>query len=497
MASESLYVFVEIDGEAVVVGRLTITATLEGKLGHFVYGQSYLSRTDAFALDPINLPLEEKDFTTPDENYIFGVFNDAAPDLWGKRVIDSFEAAPATNDFKYLLQGSGQGVGALLFSRSPKAPHVPVLGHEKIISNVTKMQQAAATLEQKGDLAEQLKHYLQGGISMGGVRPKTVLAYRGVLWLAKFPMQSDLYDCQKAEFAALAMAEDAGIRVPNRLLLETELGSVLLVERFDRIEGRRQHFISAHSLLDTPRKLRQAEYVRHASYANIADIIGRVSANPQEDRCELFLRMVFNIAIGNGDDHLKNHGFLKQEHHHHLYRLSPAYDLLTQPTTGLEKRQAIVVGAGGVEATFANALSHCGRFGLTTDQAQQLIDKTLSTVGQRGTYFALANLTDTDAHEIDRRMALRAEEYPLPPLQQPLVVTTHADILKGDYRGKFIDEQGQWIIQQIGANLAIAHNKICFAKIPALGDFCRVTYRNAEVALECGLHAVTPILNQN
>lgn len=47
-------------------------------------------------------------------------------------------------------------------------------------------------------------------------------------------------------------------------------------------------------------------------------------ASPKEDLIELWKRIVFNMAVSNTDDHLRNHGFLLTGNG---WRLSPLYDV--------------------------------------------------------------------------------------------------------------------------------------------------------------------------
>lgn len=61
-----------------------------------------------------------------------------------------------------------------------------------------------------------------------------------------------------------------------------------------------------------------------ASYFDIVDFIETRGTNINENLAQLWRRTIYNIAISNTDDHLRNHGF-------HLtnegWVLSPAYDL--------------------------------------------------------------------------------------------------------------------------------------------------------------------------
>ena len=60
------------------------------------------------------------------------------------------------------------------------------------------------------------------------------------------------------------------------------------------------------------------------SYLEIAEFLRREGAKVDEDLCQLWRRIVFNMLISNTDDHLRNHGFLRGRKG---WRLAPAYDL--------------------------------------------------------------------------------------------------------------------------------------------------------------------------
>ena len=46
------------------------------------------------------------------------------------------------------------------------------------------------------------------------------------------------------------------------------------------------------------------------SYLDIADFIQNYGVNINENLQQLWRRIIFNIAVSNTDDHLRNHGFL-------------------------------------------------------------------------------------------------------------------------------------------------------------------------------------------
>ena len=69
------------------------------------------------------------------------------------------------------------------------------------------------------------------------------------------------------------------------------------------------------------------------SYLELAEWISRSCCHVEENLAQMWRRIVFNIAISNCDDHLRNHGFLLTPQG---WTLSPAYDLNPQPYgTGL------------------------------------------------------------------------------------------------------------------------------------------------------------------
>jgi serine/threonine-protein kinase HipA len=112
--------------------------------------------------------------------------------------------------------------------------------------------------------------------------------------------------------------------------------------------------------------LHERDYGR-GSYADLALWLRRHGSAPGEDVPELFLRMVFNVLIGNTDDHLRNHAVIDFGDG---FRLSPLFDVMPWPATGGERLQAIGVGRQGRFATVENALSDAALFGLKPDAAQ-------------------------------------------------------------------------------------------------------------------------------
>ena len=95
----------------------------------------------------------------------------------------------------------------------------------------------------------------------------------------------------------------------------------------------------------------------------IASIIKTNSAIPQKDLLELWRRIVFNMAVSNTDDHLKNHGFVLVKDG---WSLSPLYDV-NQNIYG--DTLSLNVDSDNNLIDFNLALSVAKMYGLTDAQA--------------------------------------------------------------------------------------------------------------------------------
>lgn len=105
----------------------------------------------------------------------------------------------------------------------------------------------------------------------------------------------------------------------------SSLGSTFLVKRFDRIGEKRIHFASAMTLLG---KADGASAADGTSYLEMVAFIKAYGAAPKRDLLELWKRIVFNMAITNTDDHLRNHAFILTKEG---WGLSPLYDVNPVP----------------------------------------------------------------------------------------------------------------------------------------------------------------------
>jgi len=404
MPASSCVVFSCADpSNPVPVGRFAIDDAAQGRFG---YGLKYLERPDAFELDPIHLPLTQAEIDVPRRNDdTYGVLSDAGPNAWGTqlafRLLREAGGAPPRNLIEWFLQSGYHGSGCLGFSPDSRTlPHLgPVPSSSDVFREKTLRALDTYITDPDADLDADTATLLFPGSSLGGIRPKTVVMHEGREHIAKFSRPDDRFDVPAVEYATLRLAVLAGLDVPEFELIKVKNRSILLVERFDRIEeGRRLHYISAHSLLNpghlSPDK---REYKTSFSYAGIAEVLRPFGDNPRRDAHELYRRMVLNIMVGNVDDHLRNHAFLMTKPGH--YRLSPVFDILPH-TEAPSWPQSIGVGAFGAASTIANALSQCGRFLLTKDEARNMIDHVRQVVAGWRTVFAEAGVSLQDIYAL-------------------------------------------------------------------------------------------------
>lgn len=399
-----LFVFYNLQAAWVPCASLKLLEEGPRSLGAtLAYGLNYLKRPAAQEIDPLSLSLTDKerirnrDLEPPAGLPLFGAIRDAAPDSWGRRVIEARLKVPANSlpESQYLLHAGSERVGALdIRSSLTDTPHVVNGG----LQALPDLLEAADRIQQGLPIPARLEHIFLQGSAMGGTRPKVgVRDEQGVLWLAKFDTDKDPFDIPRAERASLELARRAGMQVPQLFVQSLGTRQVMLIRRFDRhwalqgdvpapglpwmdfvekapAPGALEHrlgFVSGLTLLacdesESPQK----------SYVDLADAV-RAHCHPHviRDDCEeLFRRMVFNVLVSNDDDHLRNHGFL-WDPRLRGWRLSPLYDVLPRASQASERFLHLGIGQQGRFAHLDNALSMHVRFTPSRRRALELISE--------------------------------------------------------------------------------------------------------------------------
>ncbi len=241
------------------------------------------------------------------------------------------------------------------------------------------------------DSDEDLRLLLAPGSSLGGARPKASVRDRdGQLAVAKFPHKDDDINTVVWEAVALTLAEKAGLIVPKWRIEKVARKPVLLLRRFDRNKGKRIPFLSAMSMLGA------ADNETH-SYLEFVDVLRRHGALPKEDMRMLWRRIVFNIAISNVDDHLRNHGFLYTGLGG--WTLAPAYDLNPVPTDIRPRILSTNITLDDATASLDLAMRVAEYFEIKGKTAKTIASEVLRVVA---TWRAVAKRLGLKATEIDR-----------------------------------------------------------------------------------------------
>jgi len=369
--------------EPVLCGKLQEDA---GEL-QFFYGKSYLEKSDVISLDIRELPLESGVFR-PRVGEMHSVIRDAAPDAWGRRVLLYLLEQENITELDYLLNAGSDRIGALVIQKS--SDHYQI--QETQAATLDQLVEAADLIDNGQPLPDVLASALLHGSSVGGARPKALLYDNQSSWIAKFSSTTDHYPVVRSELAAMWLAGQCNVQVPAVRMVESMGKDVLLVERFDRIRTetgmKRRFMISGLTAL----QLHETESLL-ASYLDLAGFIRRYAKDAGKDNSQLFRRMLFNILIGNNDDHARNHAFFWDGVR---YELTPAYDICPMLRTGLTANQAMIVGKQGRSSTLKNALSEAGLFGITKEDAiivkNELIDKIETLWAEASDYAGLTKV---------------------------------------------------------------------------------------------------------
>ena len=368
--------------------KMGILTALKGKRKmtySFEYSREWLTSGEHFLLDPDIQFYSGRQFPS---NINFGIFLDSMPDTWGRTLMKRRAILKSeTNNFKtldntdYLLGVYDESrMGALRFKLSENGnflddstdfPTPPW-------SSVRELQYGAGVIETSGnkkELNKWLNLLMAPGSSLGGARPKAnIIDKNGHLWIAKFPSKNDDTDKALWEYLAYRLATEAGINM-SKSIIKKVAGKyhTFFTQRFDRENKERIHFASAMTMTGNNEEILRDN---PATYLDIAEFIQFNSTDVEEDLRQLWRRIVFNIAISNTDDHLRNHGFILQEKG---WRLSPAFDI----NPSIDKQGlALNIDNENNNLDFELAKNVGKYFMLNDNQMNKILNEVISTVSR-------------------------------------------------------------------------------------------------------------------
>ncbi len=370
------------NAEPTHVGTLAASFTGGRALGgsSFQYSAEYLAHPRVYALSP-ELPLLTARQYTDDSRSQFGAFADAAPDEWGRKIVEADYARRRAGDptiashpgpFDLLLgvadrtrmgavRFRARGAGAATWL-SPDDGAASVHDLDRVIAAASRYSADEATDE---DIA-----YLSDiATSPGGARPKAnVVTDTGGLAIAKLPHSKDgSIDVERWEALAFTLASRADISVPRFEWFSAGAGATVLVShRFDRrTDASRIGYMSAATVMgvgeNDPRSI---------TYVDYADALAEISENPAADLRELYARIALTVLINNVDDHWRNHGVLRSTTG---WRLAPAFDLNPSRTRGVITSRPISSTDDPRRRDLRSLLAVASSFGLSRSDAAAVI----------------------------------------------------------------------------------------------------------------------------
>ncbi len=380
--------------EPLLLGKLYISVIRGTESYSFEYDTEWLKKTKlSICLDPELEAFPGRQF--PSGKNIFGLFADASPDRWGRVLMNKRERILADRESRkpaklypsdYLLGVYDETrMGGIRFKTDPKGSFLSDDEEAAVPpwARLRTLEEASRNFENdESGLSEKwLNQLIQPGSSLGGARPKaTVVDAEGGLWIAKFPSKHDENDSGAWEKVAHDLAAMCGLNVPEaRMEKYSRYGSTYLVKRFDRDGTRRIHYASAMTLLG---KTDGASAADGTSYLDIAAFIKANGANPKADLLELWKRILFNMAVTNTDDHLRNHAFLLTPKG---WTLSPLYDVNPVP---YGDELSLNVDEVDNQINVQLAIDTAVRFGISESDAKKIAKKMIHTVNGQWMHLA-------------------------------------------------------------------------------------------------------------
>ena len=365
MRTTLLHLHMDLHATSVEVARVWLREEGSRESATLSYSPDWLAHPHAYAIDPA-LPLREGVFQTSPGQRVFGCLADTAPDRWGRRLLAEHAGKESLGEAEVLCAGQDLlRMGALRVFDPEHEEYVATGSQVPGWDELPKLAQAALAMTQPKHSTQAVEVLWRAAAAMGGANPKAMTQDKdGRLWMAKFSSDTDIIDMVRWEALCLMLARKAGIDTPEFQLRTAANSASLLLQRFDRTDAGRVGYISGHTLAGA---VDGVDY----TYGDLKDAIVAHAVDPEEDLRKLWKRMVFNLAVSNQDDHLRNHGFLRAGDG---WRLAPAFDLTPTPPRYQKPRHALAIGGEG-NGRIEHALAVAGDYELSATQARQALDE--------------------------------------------------------------------------------------------------------------------------
>lgn len=277
------------------------------------------------------------------------------------------------DDFTLLEAIGGRQIGLLRFTHDPASPR----------ANVTPLDRRRLSSIDDGVSFFQsvFRDLTNSSAGVSGVQPKVLAATAAADALpGTLISDSHILKRDRDRYAGMVVSEllcakalgNAGLMVAECSLSND--GKLLVIERFDRDDGRALHFEEFCSLMG----LTSGDKY-HATYEQLASSINRFVApsSRQQAVVALFRALVCYRLIGNADAHLKNFGVLCTSYQD--IRLAPFYDAVC--TRAFEDvPPGVLMGGKGSWWNHATLLAFGRYCGLSAKAAERHIEDVCDAV---------------------------------------------------------------------------------------------------------------------
>lgn len=297
-------------------------------LWRFDYDPVWASRADAFDLSPSLPRAQLAHVDGASTRSVQWYFDNLLPEEAMRETVAQEAGLQAEDSFALLEYLGAESAGSLLLLPDGQAPpaqgEVRALTYASLCERIRNMSRIPLTRQSPKRM------------SAAGAQNKLLVVYRDGLLFEPEGHQASTHllkpDHPSADYPATVINEFVTMRLAARLGLPVPAVQrrytpepVYIVERFDRVTDaggrtRRLHIIDACQLLNKSRGFKYSAATLQTLQAVVA-----ACRNRARTRLQLFNWLVFNVLVGNHDNHLKNLSFrVGQEG----IELAPAYDLL-------------------------------------------------------------------------------------------------------------------------------------------------------------------------
>lgn len=409
-----------------------VGALVELESGRVVFEYADEFRRRGLEISPIHLPVEQAGPISFDElrsltafQGLPGVFADALPDAFGRRVIRAYYTARgqterALSPVQRLLYVGERAIGALSFHPAVDIPTRPA--ELESLELQTLAHDARRIVRGEPDVA--IPEIYRIGSSAGGRRPKAIVHHdpeTETIRSGGTPLRPGETPCilkfdgigdeetadalgspqhyNRVEAAYGDMARAAGVDMAEIDVLEVNGYAHLLVRRFDIQGGERLHQHTLGGMLhvdyNEPGASSYEEYMRTILKLEMA----------YDALQQAYRRMVFNVIAVNQDDHVKNFSF-------HMNRtggwsLTPAYDITFARGTGFTATHQMRVRDKASNIREADLLAVADEFGIK--KPERILERTRGAIADWEEFAAEYDVPDRVVRGIRTELDGRAE----------------------------------------------------------------------------------------